>query len=401
MTAQRRFPAVYMRGGTSRGVFFHRKHLPAQRDDWTPIFLRVLGTPDPYGRQLDGLGVGISSLSKAVVIGPPSHPEADVDYTFAQVGVGEATVDYGGLCGNLTSCVGPFAVDEGLVAGEGGEALVRIWNTNTEKLIHARFPLAGGQAAVEGDFALAGVAGTGARIALEFKQPGGAKTGRLLPTGNPVDTLEVAGLGPVEASLVDATNPVVIVRPEAVGITSAELPAELEARPEVAQKLEAIRAAGALRMGMAATPEEATRTLKMVPFVAVAAPPLAAKTLAGEQLTPEDMDLTGRVVSNGQPHRATPLTAGMCLAVAARIEGTIAHQAARPPATPGGDLRLAHPSGITPLAATVERNGEGWHCEHVIVYRTARRIMEGAVLVPEGALQPQAAAQPAGGAARR
>jgi 2-methylaconitate cis-trans-isomerase PrpF len=391
MSAQRRIPAIYMRGGTSRGVFFHRKDLPTELEGWAPIFLRVLGTPDPYGRQLDGLGTGISSLSKAVIIGPSCHPEADVDYTFAQVGVGEATVDYGGLCGNLTSAVGPFAVDEGLVPVKGGEALVRIWNTNTNKLIHARFPLVDGQAAVEGDFELAGVAGAGARIALEFKEPGGAKTGRLLPTGSPVDTLEVPGLGPVEASLVDATNPVVIVPPEAVGLTGAELPAELESKPEAARLLEAIRGAGAVRMGMADSPEEATRTLKMVPFVAVAAPPLAAATLAGERLAPEVMDLTARVVSNGQPHRAVPLTAAMCLAVAARIEGTIAHRAARPPATAEADLRLAHPSGVTPLAATVRKqgeggNGEGWHAEQVVVYRTARRLMEGAVLVPENAL---------------
>ncbi|MEE8434096.1 MAG: PrpF domain-containing protein, partial [bacterium] len=284
MSAQQKIRAIYMRGGTSRGVFFHRGHLPENMEAWAPIFLRVLGTPDPYGRQLDGLGVGVSSLSKAVIIGPSDHPEADVDYTFAQVGVGEATVDYGGLCGNLTSAVGPFAVDEGLVTAEGEQALVRIYNTNTDKLIHARFPLVDGQAAVEGDFELAGVAGTGARIALEFQDPGGAKTGRLLPTGNPVDYLDVPGLGAVEVSLVDASNPVAIVRAEALGLTGTELPLALEAAPEVGQKLEAIRAAAAVRMGMAASPEQATRELKMVPFVAMVAPPRAAETLAGERL---------------------------------------------------------------------------------------------------------------------
>ncbi len=384
MSAQQKIRAIYMRGGTSRGVFFHRGHLPENMEAWAPIFLRVLGTPDPYGRQLDGLGVGVSSLSKAVIIGPSDHPEADVDYTFAQVGVGEATVDYGGLCGNLTSAVGPFAVDEGLVTAEGEQALVRIYNTNTDKLIHARFPLVDGQAAVEGDFELAGVAGTGARIALEFQDPGGAKTGRLLPTGNPVDSLDVPGLGAVEVSLVDASNPVAIVRAEALGLTGTELPLALEAAPEVGQKLEAIRAAAAVRMGMAASPEQATRELKMVPFVAMVAPPRAAETLAGERLDAEAMDLTARVISNRQVHRAVPLTVAMCISVAARIEGTLAAQAARPPAGVGvgvgaeADLRLAHPSGITPLSAAVRRVGNteaGWHADHVAVYHTARRLM--------------------------
>ena len=386
MSAQLKFPAVYMRGGTSRGVFFHREHLPPERRDWDALFVHVIGSPDPYGRQLDGMGVGLSSLSKAVVIGPSSHPEADVDYTFAQIGVGEATVDYGGLCGNLTSAVGPFAVDEGLVAAGGEEALVRIYNTNTDKLIHARFPLAGGQAAVEGDFALAGVSGTGARIRLEFKRPGGAKTGSLLPTGHAVDTLAVPGLGEIEASLVDSSNPVVIVRAEALGLTGAELPDELDGNGEVKVKLEAVRAAGAVRMGMAETAEQ-VREMKMVPFVAMVAPPRQAPTLAGETLAEDEVDLTARVISNGQAHRAVPLTAGMCLAVAARIEGSVAQQAARPPAGEGADLRLAHPSGVIPVAAGVKREEGGWTAEQVVVYRTARRLMEGAVLLPASALR--------------
>ncbi|MCZ6533066.1 MAG: PrpF family protein, partial [SAR324 cluster bacterium] len=360
MSAQLKFPAIYMRGGTSRGVFFHRKHLPAERRDWDALFLQVIGSPDPYGRQLNGLGVGVSSLSKAVVIGPSEHPQADVDYTFAQIGVGEATVDYSGLCGNLTSAVGPFAVDEGLVEASGGEALVRIHNTNTHKLIHARFPLVDGQAAVEGDFVLAGVHGTGARIRLEFKQPGGSKTGALLPSGRPVNCLAVPGLGEVEVSLVDASNPVVIVRASDMGVSGVELPEALERDGQLKRRLEAVRAAGAVAMGMAASARQATRDLKMVPFVAMVAPPQDAETLSGERLGLDDVDLTARVISNGQAHRAVPLTAGMCLAVAARIEGSLAQQAARPPHGAAGDLRLAHPSGVLPVAATVTRDDGGW-----------------------------------------
>ncbi|HEU5320116.1 MAG TPA: PrpF domain-containing protein, partial [Methylomirabilota bacterium] len=190
--SQRRIPAVFMRGGTSRAVFFHERDLPPAGPDRDAVLLAALGSPDPYGRQLDGLGGGISSLSKACIIGPSTHPGADVDYTFAQVDVRTPVVDYQGNCGNCSSAVGPFAVDEGLVAAREGETLVRIHNTNTKKLIVAHVPVAGGEAAVAGDFALAGVPGRGARIALDFVEPGGAGTGRLLPTGRARDV--VAGL---------------------------------------------------------------------------------------------------------------------------------------------------------------------------------------------------------------
>ena len=185
--SQRFLPAVFMRGGSSKGVFFHARDLPAERAAVDRILLAVLGSPDPYGRQLDGMGGGISSLSKAVIIGPPTHPEADVDYTFAQVAVDRPVVDWRDNCGNLSSAVGPFAVDEGLVRVEDGEALVRIHQVNTRKLIHARFPVRDGRAEIRGEFAIAGVAGTGARIRLDFLAPGGAQTGALLPTGRAVD----------------------------------------------------------------------------------------------------------------------------------------------------------------------------------------------------------------------
>ncbi|MEK6710500.1 MAG: PrpF domain-containing protein, partial [Nitrospinota bacterium] len=197
--AQRRIPAAFVRGGTSRALLFHDRDLPPSPARRDAVFLRALGSPDPNGRQLDGMGGGISSLSKVAVIGPPSRPDADVDYTFGQVSVERALVDYKGNCGNISSAVGPFAVDEGLAAApREGEAAVRIHNTNTRKIIHARFRVEGGRAAVEGDFALPGVAGTGARITLEFQDPGGAATGRLLPTGRAVDVLDIPGLGEIE-----------------------------------------------------------------------------------------------------------------------------------------------------------------------------------------------------------
>ena len=188
-------PAVFMRGGTSKAIMFHRRDLPAARADWDPIFLAAMGSPDPYGRQLDGMGGGISSLSKVCVLAPSARPDADIDYTFAQVQIREGRVDYRGNCGNMSSAVGPFAVDEGLVTAAGETARVRIFNTNTEKLIHAAFPLRDGRACTDGDLAIPGVGGTGAPIRLDFLAPGGATTGRLLPTGRVREMLEVPGIG--------------------------------------------------------------------------------------------------------------------------------------------------------------------------------------------------------------
>src|SRR5688572_27107743 len=209
---QKKIRAVYMRGGTSRCLVFHARELPPPGAARDAVLLAALGSPDPFGRQLDGLGGGISSLSKACIIGPSTHADADVDYTFAQVEVSKPVVDYKGNCGNCSSAVGPFAIDEGLVRAREGETVVRVHNTNTKKIIVAHVPTAGGEAAVTGDFELAGVAGRGARIALDFLDPGGAGTGRLLPTGNARDVID--GL---DASLVDATNPLVFVRAKDLG----------------------------------------------------------------------------------------------------------------------------------------------------------------------------------------
>ena len=197
---QRRIPAAFMRGGTSNAIVFKDADLPQDRALWDKIFLAAMGTPDPNGRQLNGMGGGISSLSKVCVVGPPSHPDADIDYTFAQIGVQQETVGYAANCGNMSAAMGPFAVDEGIVTVEGSKAMVRIHNTNTKKIIHAHFDMDEGAAAVDGDYELRGVAGTGAPVKLEFRNPGGAATGKLLPSGNVTDTLDVPGVGTIEVS---------------------------------------------------------------------------------------------------------------------------------------------------------------------------------------------------------
>ncbi len=370
--SQRRIRAVFMRGGTSRALFFHAADLPQDPSERDRILLAALGSPDPYGRQLDGLGGGISSLSKAVIVGPASHPDADVDYTFAQVSVKDPLVDWKGNCGNCTGAVGPFAIDERLVKAVEPITTVRLHNTNTKKLVVARVPVTGDEAAVEGDFELRGVPGRGARIALDFLDPGGTATGRLLPSGRARDTLEVPKVGRIEASLVDATNPMVFVRAKDLGLQGTETPEVVDRDQRLLDRLEAIRVAGAVLMGIPGSPA--------IPKVALVAPPAPSRTLDDREIAARDVDLVARVISMGRCHRAFALTAAMCLAVAARIPETIVAEVVRGET---GDVRLGHPSGVLPVAARVERDAAGSPmARQVTVYRTARRLMEGFVLVP-------------------
>ena len=363
-----------MRGGTSKGLFFLQRDLPAERAEWDALFLAALGSPDPHGRQLDGMGGGISSLSKAVVVSPSARPGVDVDYLFAQVAVDRALVDYRSNCGNLTAAVGPFAVDEGLVQAADGEAALTLHNCNLDQTIEARFEVADGRAVVDGETVLDGVAGRGAPIYLSFLDPGGAVTGRLLPTGQARDVLDVPGAGAIEATLIDASTALVIVRGEALGLTGVELPDAIEADPSLAGRLEAIRRAGAAAMGI--DPET-----ESVPKVGFVAPPADAATLSGARLTANVVDLTARAVSMGRPHRALPLTAALALAAAARISGTVAAQAARAGAGSLGPVRLGHPSGVAEIMAELAAT-EPPHLARLTVTRTARRLMEGRVLIP-------------------
>ncbi len=376
--SQRFIPATFIRGGSSKGVFFHAKDLPSDRAQIDPILLDVLGSPDPYGRQLNGMGGGISSLSKGVIIGPPTHPDADVDYTFAQVSVDKPVVDWKGNCGNLSSAVGPFAVDEGMVRVPDGEALVRIHQVNTRKIIHARFPVRNGRAEVRGDFAIAGVAGTGARVRLDFLSPGGTQTPHLLPTGNPVDTLHVDGLA-VPATLVDAANPALFIHAAALGLTGAELPEEIEARADLMALLDKIRRAAGVAMGLAATPEAVGLAS---PRIALVAAPLASRTLDGAVLDPAGHDIQVRMLSMERPHRAVPMTGAMGLAVACRITGSIPHALATRGQRPD-EIRVAHASGVVAVGAEVRQLNTGWHAESAVVFRTQRRLMQGSVAIPE------------------
>jgi len=378
---QLKLPAVIMRGGTSNALVFKTDDLPVDRALWPEIFRAAIGSPDPYGRQLNGMGGGISSLSKVCVVGPSARDDADIDYTFAQVGVLNDAVSFTSNCGNMSTAMGPFAIDEGIVAAEGDRARVRIYNTNTGKIIVAHFDLDEGLSAVDGDYLMPGVPDCGSKVRLDFMDPGGAVTGRLLPTGNVVDVLHVPGIGELEASIVDAANPSVFVRAETVGLRGIELPADIDARADVMAKLEAIRRHAGAAAGVAATPDEmAAYPSAISPGVVTS--PTDAPTLTGETIAASDGDLVVRIVSSGNVHRALPATRTICTAVASRIEGTLVHRVARAGADPEGDIRLVHPSGVTVLAARVLQVDGQWMAEYGTIYRNQRRMFEGMVCVP-------------------
>lgn len=368
--------SVFMRGGTSKALMFRAADLPADIAARNALFLAAMGSPDPSMRQLDGMGGGVSSLSKVCIVGPPSRADADVDYTFAQIEIDRAEVDYAGNCGNMSSAIGPFAVDEGLVpTPPDGEAVVRIHNTNTAKIIVARFPVHAGRAVVAGDLALDGVAGTGAHIRLDFTDPGGSKTGTLLPSGNATDLLEIPGHAPIRASLVDAANPCVFIAAADLGLQGHELPTALERDKPLLETLEALRRAASVRMGLAPSLDAAAR-ITSIPKLGLLSAPQETTLLSGRTLAADQADIVARMISVGQPHRAIPLTGALCLAVACRIPGSLANTLARP-SDPTAPIRIAHPSGSIMVAAEIRPD---LTVPHATVFRTARRLFQGDVL---------------------
>jgi 2-methylaconitate isomerase len=381
---QRLIPAVFMRGGTSKGLFFHERDLPADPSARDVLLVRALGSPDPYGRQLDGMGGGISSLSKAAIIAPASRPDADVDYTFAQIAVDKPVVDYGANCGNLSAAVGPFAVDEGLCPRPDGEALVRIHNTNTGKVIEARFPVVGGRAMVDGDLGIPGVPGTGAPVRLDFLDPAGSRTSGLLPTGRAVDKVRLPGGDSVRVSLVDAANPLVIVAADDLGMSGVERPDDIDANAPLMDRLDQVRRAGGVLMGLGAAPE---RVPLANPKVAVVSRPAEFRTLVGEPVPADAHDLAVRMLSMERAHRAVTVTGALCLCVACRVPGSVATRLVAPSAgtaRSAGPLRLGNPSGVVVVDA-VMRDRDGLpHPVSAALLRTARRLMQGEVAVPAG-----------------
>ena len=383
---QIKIPAAFWRGGTSRAVFFKVDDL-ASYDAPTRdlIILAALGSPDPYGRQVDGLGGGISSLSKVGMIGRGTDAETDVTFNFGQVDVERPFVDYLGTCGNMSAAVGPFAIDEGMVPAVEPITPVRVLSTNTGKHYVAYVPVRDGRAETEGDYSIDGVPGPGARIALEFLNPGGSQGGRVLPTGYASDTMMLDDGRRMTVSIVDAAAPMVFVLAEELGVSATELPQDLDANAGLQHRLEEIRARAAVQLGMAESVVQAMEKVKAVPKIAMVAPPTAYRTTRDAPIDAEQVDLVSRMISMGKTHRTFAGTSSMCLAVAAAIPGTVVHTVARR-ALPDR-VRIGHPAGSMEIGAKVQPAGDDWQVASVTTQRTARRIMDGWIYVPQSYMQ--------------
>ena len=390
-TPQIKIPATYMRGGTSKGVFFRLQDLPescqapgAARD---ALLLRVIGSPDPYGKQIDGMGGATSSTSKTVILAKSRRPDHDVDYLFGQVSIDTAFVDWSGNCGNLSAAVGSFAIASGLVDADripqNGLATVRIWQANIGKTIIAHVPITDGAVQETGDFELDGVTFPAAEVQLEFLDPAdegeGEGGGAMFPTGNLVDDLDVPGVGTLKATLINAGIPTIFVEAEAIGYTGTELQEAINGDPKALAMFETIRAHGALRMGLIKDISEAA-TRQHTPKVAFVAPPTDYVASSGKPVAASEIDLCVRALSMGKLHHAMMGTAAVAIGTAAAIPGTLVNLAAG-----GGErtaVRFGHPSGTLRVGAEAKQVAGNWTVTKAIMSRSARVIMEGWVRVP-------------------
>lgn len=377
-------PALYMRGGTSKGVFFLPEDLPADPSERDQALLRVIGSPDPYGQQIDGMGGATSSTSKVVLVSKSDRPGCDVDYLFGQVAIGQPLVDWSGNCGNLTSAVGPFAIYRGLVdAPRDGVATVRIWQENIGKKIIAHVPVKDGEVQELGDFKLDGVTFPAAEIKLEFLDPGAGggddDGGAMFPTGNPIDVLDVPGVGAVEVTLINAGNPAIFVSASSLGLTGTELQKDINSDVELLTRFEAIRAHGAVAMGLAESAEYATTKRQHTPKIAFFGKAASYTSSDGKEVCGEDIDILARILSMGKLHHAMTGTGAVAIAAAAAIPGTIVSNVL---GDTKSELRFGHPSGTLKVGAEAEQADMGWIVKKVVMSRSARRLMEGSVLIP-------------------
>ncbi|WP_165668063.1 2-methylaconitate cis-trans isomerase PrpF [Metapseudomonas otitidis] len=386
---QVKIPATYIRGGTSKGVFFRLQDLPeacqVPGEARDRLFMRVIGSPDPYAAHIDGMGGATSSTSKCVILSKSGQPDHDVDYLYGQVSIDKAFVDWSGNCGNLSTAAGAFAIHAGLVDPSripaNGTCVVRIWQANIQKTIIAHVPVTDGQVQETGDFELDGVTFPAAEIVLEFLDPSddGEEGGSMFPTGNLVDELDVPGVGTLKATLITAGIPTVFVNAEDIGYTGTELREAINGDPEALARFEKIRVAGALRMGLIKAPEEAL-TRQHTPKVAFVAPPRNYQASSGKTVKADEIDLLVRALSMGKLHHAMMGTAAVAIGTAAAIPGTLVNLAAG-----GGErtaVRFGHPSGTLRVGAEARQVDGQWQVTKAIMSRSARILMEGWVRVP-------------------
>lgn len=369
---------VIMRGGTSKGIFLLKNDLPGDTELRDRIIRAIYGSPDV--RQIDGLGGADVLTSKLAIISPSSREDADVDYTFAQVGIDTAIVDYKGNCGNISSAVGPFAIDEGLVKAVEPITTVRINQTNTGKLIIAEVPVKGGKAAVEGDVHISGVPGTGAKITLDFSDTQGSVTGKLLPTGNPKDILEI-GSDRYEISIVDAGNPLVFIKASELGMKGTETPDEIEKNRPLMDRIEEIRGMAAEKIGMVKRWDLAAIESPYIPFFAIVSPPQDYITYNGLKIEAKQVDMVSRLLFMLKMHKTYPGTGTVCTGAAVRIPGSVAWDVLRKEAKSRESINIGHPAGIITVESIAEEENGQIELKKAAFYRTARRIMEGYVYV--------------------
>jgi len=373
-----------MRGGTSKGVFIIMNEYPKDRAKRDAVILAIYGSPDV--RQIDGLGGADVLTSKHAIISRSSRPDADVDYTFAQVSFDSAFVDYGGNCGNISSAVGPFAIDEGLVEAVEPITTVRIRMTNSDRILIADVPVKGGKATIDGDFAIDGVPGTGAKIAMDWSDVVGSITGKLLPTGNPKDAIETGGIK-YTVSIVDAGNPVVFIHAASLNMKGTESPSEIESNKPLMETIENIRGHAAVMCGMLENPEDAKNISPYVPFFFIVSPPADYRTISGTTVKAKNIDLVARGLFMLKAHKAIQVSGSLCTGAAARVPGTIVGDVLRETARTRSTINIGHPSGTFPVEAEAETVDGQVKIKRLRVFRTARRIMDGYVYVRKSAFR--------------
>ncbi len=364
---------VIMRGGTSKGVFFHENEVPEDIDERTKTVLRVLGSPDK--RQIDGLGGADILTSKVAIVGPPSRKDADIDYIFGQTSITEPMIDWGTICGNLSAAVGPFAADEGLVRAQKQRTAVRVFCRNVGKYLGIEFDTRAGKAVYEGNYAIDGVPGTGSKISLDYSDTAGILTGKLLPTGNRRDVLEVKNIGRIEATIIDVSTPVVFVRARDFGLKGTELAKDMDADRKLIESLEQVRL-------------DAARLAKIegksafMPMLALVQKPVPwVNYITGEAMKPEGVTIMSKIYAAGMMHKAYPGTGCVTTGVAAKMKGSIVNEFIQPEKAEKETVTIGHFSGLISVDVRCQDEGDGFQLQRAVMYRTARRIMEGYVYV--------------------
>ncbi|WP_134704590.1 2-methylaconitate cis-trans isomerase PrpF family protein [Ammoniphilus sp. YIM 78166] len=377
-----RVPSTLMRGGTSKGLILRKIDLPIQQDIRDRVILKMFGNGNS---QIDGIGGGTSLTSKLALVGPPSHPEADIDYTFGQVSLEKQVIDYKVTCGNMASAVGLYAAEEGYVSLQEPVTPVRIFNTNTKKIIEVEIPVADGQIQYDGDFSIAGVSGSGSRIMVNFLNSGGTFTGKTLPTGNPMDEIVLDDGRKFSVTIVDAANILVFVWAEDFGLTGTELSHEINGNVSLMDTLEQIRVKAGISIGVIGVDEKVTPTTHALPKIALIAPARAYVTETGQAVRQADVDIVSRYISMGSLHRAFAVSGAIALGTAVKIPGTLPHRMVE---KHGEGIRIGHPTGTLYVEVQMKENDTEWNVERAGIGRTARRLMDGYAYVPVSVLSP-------------